>query len=217
MIHFNSVSKIYNNDVFALKGIDISIAKGDFVFVTGSSGAGKSTLLKMIYGGLKPTDGRVVVGGSYVDSLSPYRLAMLRRQIGIVFQDFKLLWDRTVFENVCLPFAVWGKLTEENKEIAEVMMKKFDIWKYKNEYPHKLSGGEQQKVAICRALVTSPWILIADEPTGNLDPDSASEVFNLFYEASKKGSTVIFATHNEHLQSLHKGRTIKLEKGRLSV
>ena len=217
MIRFNSVAKVYDNDVFALKGIDMSVAKGEFLFITGSSGAGKSTLLKMIYGGLKPTDGNIVVGGSDVASLSPHRLAILRRQIGIVFQDFKLLWDRTVFENVCLPFAVWGKLTEDNKEIVEVMMKKFDIWKYRSEYPHKLSGGEQQKAAICRALVTSPWILIADEPTGNLDPDSAAEVFRMFYEAAQRGSTVVFATHNEHLLSLHKGRTVKLDKGRLSL
>lgn len=216
MIHFRSASKIYDNDVFALKGINAHIEKGEFVFVTGSSGAGKSTLLKMIYGGLKPSDGSIVVGGSAIETLDPYKLAILRRQMGIVFQDFKLLWDRTVLENVCLPFAVWGKLTQDNKEIAEVMMKKFDIWKYRNEYPHKLSGGEQQKAAICRALVTSPWILIADEPTGNLDPDSAGEVFRMFYEASKKGSTVIFATHNEHLLSMHKGRVIKLDKGRLA-
>ena len=217
MINFKSVSKIYSKEVFALKGIDVSIAKGEFVFVTGSSGAGKSTLLKLIYGGLKPTDGTVAVGGSIVDDLSPYRLAILRRQMGIVFQDFKLLWDRTVFENVCLPFAMWGKLTEENKEIVEVMMKKFDIWKYESDFPHKLSGGEQQKVAICRAMVTSPWIFIADEPTGNLDPDSAAEVFKMFYEASQRGSTVVFATHNEYLLSLHKGRVIKLDKGRLSL
>jgi cell division transport system ATP-binding protein len=216
MIHFKSVSKIYDNDVFALKGIEAHIQKGEFIFVTGSSGAGKSTLLKLIYGGLKPSDGSVVVGGSVVDELSSYRLAMLRRQMGIVFQDFKLLWDRSVVENVCLPFYVWGKLNSENKELSELMMKKFDIWKYRNEYPHKLSGGEQQKVAICRALVTSPWILIADEPTGNLDPKSAEEVFKMFYEAAQRGSTVIFATHNEHLLSLHKGRVLKLDKGRLA-
>ncbi len=216
MIHFKSVSKIYDNDVFALKGIEAHIQKGEFIFVTGSSGAGKSTLLKMIYGGLKPSDGSVVVGGSIVDELSSYRLAMLRRQMGIVFQDFKLLWDRSVVDNVCLPFYVWGKLNSENKELSELMMKKFDIWKYRNEYPHKLSGGEQQKVAICRALVTSPWILIADEPTGNLDPKSAEEVFKMFYEAAQRGSTVIFATHNEHLLSLHKGRVLKLDKGRLA-
>ena len=106
--------------------------------------------------------------------------------MGIVFQDFKLLWDRSVVENVCLPFYVWGKLNSENKELSELMMQKFDIWKYRNEYPHKLSGGEQQKVAICRALVTSPWILIADEPTGNLDPKSAEEVFKMFYEAAQR-------------------------------
>ncbi len=216
MIHFKSVSKIYDNDVFALKGIEAHIQKGEFIFVTGSSGAGKSTLLKLIYGGLKPSDGSVVVGGSVVDELSSYRLAMLRRQMGIVFQDFKLLWDRSVVENVCLPFYVWGKLNSENKELSELMMQKFDIWKYRNEYPHKLSGGEQQKVAICRALVTSPWILIADEPTGNLDPKSAEEVFKMFYEAAQRGSTVIFATHNEHLLSLHKGRVLKLDKGRLA-
>jgi cell division transport system ATP-binding protein len=215
MIHFDSVSKVYDTEIFALKGIDMRVKKGEFVFITGSSGAGKSTLLKLLYGELRPASGHVMVDGVTVDGLSRTKLAYLRRQMGIVFQDFKLLWDRTVLENICLPFFVCG-LKRDYMKPVERFMKELDIWKYRDLYPHQLSGGEQQKAAICRALVVEPWILIADEPTGNLDPQSASEVFNIFNKASKAGSTVIFATHNEKLTSLHKGRIVNLEKGRLA-
>lgn len=215
MIHFDSVSKVYDTDVFALKGIDLRVKKGEFVFITGTSGAGKSTLLKLLYGEFKPASGHVYVDGVPVDSLSRTKRAYLRRQMGIVFQDFKLLWDRTVLENICLPFFVWG-LRKDYMRSVERFMKELDIWKYRDLYPHQLSGGEQQKAAICRALVVEPWMLIADEPTGNLDPQSATEVFNIFNRASKAGATVIFATHNEKLTSLHSGRIVKLEKGRLA-
>jgi len=214
MIHFDSVSKVYDTEIFALKSIDLRVRKGEFVFITGTSGAGKTTLLKLLYGELKPASGHVLVDGIEVDGLSRRKLAYLRRKMGIVFQDFKLLWDRTVLENICLPFFVWGS-RRHHKAAVERFMKELDIWKYRDLYPHQLSGGEQQKVAICRALVVEPWILVADEPTGNLDPQSASEIFNIFNRASKAGATVIFATHNEKLTSLHSGRIVKLEKGRL--
>jgi cell division transport system ATP-binding protein len=215
MIHFDSVSKVYDTEVFALKGIDLRIKKGEFVFITGTSGAGKSTLLKLLYGELKPASGNVFVQGVAVDTLNRNKLAYLRRQMGIVFQDFKLLWDRTVLENICLPFSVWGVRKDYMKPV-ERFMKELDIWKYRDLYPHQVSGGEQQKIAICRALVVEPWILVADEPTGNLDPKSATDIFNIFNRASKAGATVIFATHNEKLTSLHSGRIVKLEKGRLA-
>ena len=215
MIHFDSVSKVYDTEVFALKGIDLRIKKGEFVFITGTSGAGKSTLLKLLYGEVKPASGNVLVEGVAVDTLNRTKLAYLRRQMGIVFQDFKLLWDRTVLENICLPFSVWGVRKDYMKSV-ERFMKELDIWKYRDLYPHQVSGGEQQKIAICRALVVEPWILVADEPTGNLDPQSAADIFNIFNRASKAGATVIFATHNEKLTSLHSGRIVKLEKGRLA-
>jgi cell division transport system ATP-binding protein len=215
MIHFDSVSKVYDTEVFALKGIDLRIKKGEFVFITGTSGAGKSTLLKLLYGELKPASGNVFVQGVAVDTLNRNKLAYLRRQMGIVFQDFKLLWDRTVLENICLPFSVWGVRKDYMKPV-ERFMKELDIWKYRDLYPHQVSGGGQQKIAICRALVVEPWILVADEPTGNLDPKSATDIFNIFNRASKAGATVIFATHNEKLTSLHSGRIVKLEKGRLA-
>lgn len=216
MITFNSVSKMYDTNVFALKDINLGIKKGEFVFVTGSSGAGKSTLLKLLYGELKPTQGNILIQEKEVHTLSRNRLAYLRRQMGIVFQDFKLLWNRTVLENVCLPLHIWGKNKEAVSKAEKIMME-LDIWKYKDMFPRQLSGGEQQKVVICRALIGEPWILIADEPTGNLDPGSATEVFNIFHRASKMGSTVIFATHNEHLMHMHRGRIVHLDKGKLSA
>ena len=215
MIRFSSVSKMYDTNVFALKNISMNINKGEFVFVTGSSGAGKSTLLKLLYGELKPSSGNVSIHDKDVQFLSRNKLAFLRRQMGIVFQDFKLLWDRTVLENVCLPLHIWGK-NKEAVNKAEKLMMELDIWKYKDMLPRQLSGGEQQQVAICRALVGEPWILIADEPTGNLDPESATGVFNIFNRASKMGSTVVFATHNQHLTQLHKGRIVHLDKGKLA-
>jgi len=215
MIRFNSVSKMYDTNVFALRNITMNINKGEFIFVTGSSGAGKSTLLKLLYGELKPSDGTVFIHDKEVPSLSRNKLAYLRRQMGIVFQDFKLLWDRTVLENVCLPLNIWGK-NKDAESKAERLMMELDIWKYKDLFPRQLSGGEQQQVAICRALIGEPWILIADEPTGNLDPASATGVFNIFNRASKMGSTVVFATHNQHLTQLHKGRILHLDRGRLT-
>ncbi|MFH1223381.1 MAG: ATP-binding cassette domain-containing protein [Pseudomonadota bacterium] len=214
MIRFNSVSKIYDTNVFALRSLTTGINKGEFVFVTGSSGAGKSTLLKLLYGELKPSSGNISIHDKEVHSLSRSKLAYLRRQMGIIFQDFKLLWDRTVFDNVCLPLHIWGG-NKDAAAKAERIMTELNIWRYKDLYPRQVSGGEQQKIAICRALIGEPWILIADEPTGNLDPASATEVFNIFNRIAKKGSTVIFATHNEHLMRLHNGRVMHLDKGKL--
>ncbi|MEI6079935.1 MAG: ATP-binding cassette domain-containing protein [bacterium] len=216
MIQFESVSKVYGSRVFALNSVSLKIVRSDFILVTGSSGAGKSTLLKLIYGDIKPTHGSVLVSGQAVEDLSGRKLAYLRRQLGVVFQDFKLLWDRTVLENVALPVIIWNTKDVDPYYMAEKVMKDFDLWKYKDLYPYQLSGGEQQKVAICRALVGDPWILVADEPTGNLDPLASTEIFDIFKEASKRGRTVVVATHNERSISMHSGRIVRLEKGRLT-
>ncbi|MBN1114723.1 MAG: ATP-binding cassette domain-containing protein [Oligoflexia bacterium] len=215
MIIFDSVTKMYGSRVYALNDINLRIDKGDFVFVTGRSGAGKSTLLKLIYGHNKPSSGSVSVGNVDVGSISSRRLAYLRRQMGIVFQDFKLLWDRNIFDNITLPLSIWGKRLPDIRRASERIMKDFDVWKLKDLMPYQLSGGEQQKVAICRAMVGEPWILIADEPTGNLDPDSTREVFNMFNFAAQAGTTIVFATHNESLIEMHRGRFVKLEKGKV--
>jgi cell division transport system ATP-binding protein len=215
MIHFDSVSKVYGSRVFAINNINLKIARAEFLLVTGSSGAGKSTLLKLIYGDIKPSHGSVYVGNQSVQELSGTKLAYLRRQLGIVFQDFKLLWNRSVLDNVALPVVIWNNKEVDPHYMAEKVMRDFDIWKYKDLYPYQLSGGEQQKVSICRALVGDPWILIADEPTGNLDPLASTEIFDMFKEASNRGRTVIVATHNERSVSMHSGRIVRLEKGKL--
>ena len=215
MIHFDFVSKVYGSRVFALNTVNLKIARSEFLLVTGASGAGKSTLLRLIYGDIKPSHGSVYVGGQAVEDLSGSKLAYLRRQLGIVFQDFKLLWNRSVLENVALPVVIWNSKDIDPLYMAEKIMRDFDIWKYKDLYPYQLSGGEQQKVSICRALVGDPWILIADEPTGNLDPLASTEIFDMFKEASNRGRTVVVATHNERSVSMHSGRIVRLEKGRL--
>ncbi len=215
MIQFDSVSKVYSSRVFALNSVNLKISRSDFILVTGSSGAGKSTLLKLVYGQIKPTHGSVLVSGQSVENLSSRKLSYLRRQLGIVFQDFKLLMDRTVLANVALPVIVWNNKDVDPYYMAEKIMKEFDLWKYKDLYPYQLSGGEQQKVSICRALIGDPWILVADEPTGNLDPLSSTEIFDIFKEASKRGRTVVVATHNERSISMHNGRVVRLEKGKL--
>jgi cell division transport system ATP-binding protein len=136
--------------------------------------------------------------------------------MGIVFQDFRLLWNRSIIENIALPITVWNMKDVDPFSMAENIMKEFDLWKYRDLYPCQLSGGEQQKTAICRALAADPWILIADEPTGNLDPFSSTEIFDIFKEASKKGRTIVVATHNERSVSMHNGRILRLDKGKLT-
>jgi cell division transport system ATP-binding protein len=216
MISFEDVSKIYSTKVFALNNVTMRVEKGEFLLITGSSGAGKSTLLKLIYGELKPSQGKVLVSGQNVQALSKNKIALLRRRMGIVFQDFRLLWNRSIIENIALPITVWNMKDVDPFSMAENIMKEFDLWKYRDLYPCQLSGGEQQKTAICRALAADPWILIADEPTGNLDPFSSTEIFDIFKESSKKGRTIVVATHNERSVSMHNGRILRLDKGKLT-
>ena len=216
MIVFNSVSKVYDTSTVALSDVSMQVPKGEFLLITGSSGAGKSTLLKLMYGELKATKGSVSVDDKDLSSLSKKKLSLLRRRMGIVFQDFILLANRTILDNVSLPVSIWDRKELDPFLMAEKAMKELDLWKYKDLYPHQLSGGEQQKTAICRALVADPWILIADEPTGNLDPYSSSEIFNILRQIWKKGRTIVVATHNERSVGMHNGRILRLEKGKLS-
>lgn len=214
MIEFNSVYKVYDSKVYALTNINLNINKGEFVFVTGKSGAGKSTLLKLIFAAESINKGSLLVSNINVATLSSKKLSSLRRQMGLVFQDFKLLWDRTVFENVAMPLIISGKKDFNNNVINT--LEQFDLLKYKNIYPYQLSGGEQQKVSIARAVINNPWIIIADEPTGNLDAEATDEVFSLFQKISEKGTTIVFATHNERLINKHSGRIIELRRGKIS-
>jgi len=204
MISFLHVSKTYSGGNVALSNVNLKIAKGEFVFLTGASGAGKTTLLKMIYMDEFPDkagNGQVLIdfGNEHFDSkkISLGRVQALRRKIGIVFQDFKLLGDRTVAENVALSLLVSTKFpqAEIKKQVLETLSA-VGILQKKNSMPAELSGGEQQRVAIARAMIHSPYLLIADEPTGNLDPDNANEVFRIFQTINSRGTAVIMATHN---------------------
>ncbi len=216
MIQLHNVCMSYQRDATALSGISAKISKGEFVFLTGVSGAGKSTLLKLLYGALKPTRGQVVIDGVNITKLPPSQLPALRRKIGVVFQDFKLLPSRTVLENVAITLEVlgWGK-KDINKRVYHIL-KQVGLEHKINSTPIRLSGGEQQRVAMARALVNDPKLILADEPTGNLDEESKERVFAILKEANVRGSTVVVATHDRRLiENSHK-RFIVLDKGHVT-
>ena len=215
MIQLHNVFMSYQRDATALNGVTLQIPKGDFVFLTGTSGAGKSTLLRLLYVALKPTRGQVVVDGQNITRLTPAQIPYLRRNIGVVFQDFKLLPNRTVLENVAITLEVlgWGK--KEISKKAYHILKQVGLEHKVNATPLRLSGGEQQRVALARALVNDPKILLADEPTGNLDEENKAQILNFFKEANIRGTTVVVATHDRRLiESSHK-RVVLLDKGHI--
>jgi cell division transport system ATP-binding protein len=215
MIQLHNVYMSYQGDGAALSSVTLKISKGEFVFLTGVSGAGKSTLLRLLYGALQPTRGQVVIDGVNISKLPSSQLPFLRRKVGVVFQDFKLLPTRTVLENVALTLEVlgWGK-KDINKRVYHVL-KQMGLEHKINSTPLRLSGGEQQRIALARALVNEPKIILADEPTGNLDEESREQVLSVLKEANIRGSTVVVATHDRRLiESSHK-RLIVLDKGRI--
>jgi cell division transport system ATP-binding protein len=215
MIQLHNVYMSYQRDVTALNGITLTIPRGDFVFLTGISGAGKSTLLRILYAALRPTRGQVIVDGQNITRLASSQIPYLRRTIGIVFQDFKLLPNRTVQENVAITLEVlgWGK-KDIGKKVYHIL-KQVGLEHKINSIPLRLSGGEQQRVALARALVNDPKILLADEPTGNLDDENKEQIFNIFREANIRGTTVVVATHDRRLiENSHK-KVIVLEKGQI--
>jgi len=213
MIELHNVMVQYQKDSPALDGISLIIPKGDFVFLTGSSGAGKSTLLKLIYGAVQPTRGHLLVDGKNLTRMPRKQLPLLRRNIGVVFQDFKLLNNRSVFDNVALTLEVLGW---ESKDIGKKvfhMLKRLGIEHKKDAAPLRLSGGEQQRVALARALVNDPKILLADEPTGNLDESNKTQILQIFKEANIRGTTVLIASHDRRVFSAGHSRVVHLEKG----
>ncbi len=215
MIQMKDVWKTYPNGVMAINGIDVSIAKGEFVYVVGPSGAGKSTFIKMMYREEKPTRGDVVVNGFNLGQIKEKNIPLLRRSLGVVFQDFKLLPTLTVFENVSFALEV---IEEAPATIKRNVMKVLDIVRLKNKarfLPHELSGGEQQRVAIARAIVNTPSVLIADEPTGNLDPDTSWGIMQILEEINNRGTTVVMATHNKEIVNKIRKRVIAIEGGRI--
>lgn len=215
MIKLRHVSKIYPNGARALFNVNIEIEKGEFVFLVGPSGAGKSTLIKLLYREEIATRGQVIIDQINLMRLKPRQIPLLRRKMGIIFQDFKLLPKKTVFENVAFAQQVLGK---GKKEITENTLKTLELVglaRKKDCYPLELSGGEQQRVCIARALVNKPSLLIADEPTGNLDVDTAQEIMEIIDKINRLGTTVVMATHALHIVEHMKKRIIRVEEGKI--
>ena len=216
MIEFYHVSKQYVKDQFALEVVSLTIQKGEFIFLTGASGAGKSTLLKLIFKEELPSKGQILVDSTNINLIPPRELYRLRREIGIVFQDFKLLGNRTVFENVSIPLMVRGERKASIEKMVNKSLAQVGLSHRKNYLPTHISGGEQQRVAIARAIVGNPKIIIADEPTGNLDTELSIEIFKIFEKINANGITTIIATHDLHLMNLFPKRILKLDKGKMA-
>lgn len=214
MIHFDCTSKKFGSN-FALEDVSLEIKQGEFVFIVGPSGAGKSTLLRVLTKEALPTSGKVMLGNIDITKIKNKDIPALRRKVGVVFQDFKLLDDRTVFENVALTLEVLGKKDEEINKMVEHILKLVEIWDKRNLFPRQLSGGEAQRTAIARAVVGKPDVLLADEPTGDLDPKTAWSVLQLLNEINSWGTTVLMATHNQEIVNTLKKRVIVLNKGKV--
>ncbi|RJQ39723.1 MAG: cell division ATP-binding protein FtsE [Nitrospiraceae bacterium] len=214
MIHFSNVTKFYEKQA-ALKNITFSIEKGEMVFMTGPSGAGKSTLLKIIYLSEKPDEGSVTIAEWDLSKLKESSIPFLRRNIGVVFQDFRLLDNRNVFDNVAIALRIRGMLDSEIQEWVMEILKMVNLRHKADSFPQALSGGEQQRVVIARAIVGEPTILLADEPTGNLDPDTAAGITRLFKEINARGTTVVIATHNRELYRNTGRRVLRIDGGNM--
>jgi cell division transport system ATP-binding protein len=213
VVEFRSVRKIYPNGTIALNNINVSIGKGEFAFIVGQSGSGKSTMLKLILKEEDPTDGEVFVNGYNVSALKRKEIPYLRRSLGAVFQDFRLLPNKTVYENVAFAMQVTEALPREIRRQVPMSLALVGLSKKAEVYPGQLSGGEQQRVALARALVNNPALLIADEPTGNLDPETSWEIMKLLSEVNCRGTTVIVATHEKGIVDSMKKRVIAIDKG----
>lgn len=213
IIALDAVSKQYQTGVDALKDVSIRIEQGEFVFVVGKSGSGKSTFIKLLLKELDPTSGKLYIAGRLVNKLKRKQVPLYRRNIGVVFQDFRLLKDRTVFENVAFAQKIIGRNKREIIRNVSTMLTIVGLTEKVDAYPHELSGGEQQRVAIARALVNQPTILLADEPTGNLDPQNAWEIMMLLQEVNKMGTTVVVVTHNNDIVDIMQKRVVTLEEG----
>lgn len=215
MIKLDKVSKKFGTGVFGLSDVSFSIERGEFVFLVGSTGAGKTTIFRLLIRDILPTEGSVIVNDWNIESLPKNKISNLRKKIGFVFQDLKLLVDRTVFENVVLPLEVAGVKTEDALKTVEDILAQVGLTEHKDKFPIQLSGGELQRAAIARALILSPEILLADEPTGNLDAATSWEIVKILSDINKKGTTVVMATHNRDIVKSLGKRTIHIEKGKI--
>ena len=216
MIETHGLGKVYGRGLYALRDLTLTIDKGEFVFLTGPSGAGKSTLLRLLLLQERPTEGDVIVGGRNLARLTQTEVQAYRRTVGFVFQDFKLITTKTVFENVSFVLRVLGMPVEQQRRRTYQVLKWVGLQHRSNALPEELSGGEQQRVAIARALVNEPHLVLADEPTGNLDPDLSLEIMNLFREINAGGTTVVVATHDRELIKWVGRRVVQLEQGRIA-
>jgi len=217
IIRFKDVFKKYSPDNVIFSGIDLEIEKGEFVFLTGPSGVGKSTMLRILFCAERPTSGEIWVDGVVLSSLSNAQVPYLRRKIGVIFQDFKLLSNRTIFDNVALSLEVIGLGKKQAEQRVMQVLEGVGLAGKTSHYPLQLSGGEQQRVAIARAVVNRPSIILADEPTGNLDLQRTEEVMMLMEELNARGATIIFATHDERLFENTHRRVLRLLNGKIRI
>ncbi len=215
MIKFEKVNKKFGNGIVALEDIDLQIDDQEFIFITGPSGAGKTTLLKLLIRELLPSSGAIFLNDLNLTRLPGYKVPHLRRQLGVVFQDFKLLRERTVFENVALALEILGEKEKVIREKVGKVLESVGLSKQADLFPLQLSGGELQRTVLARAMITEPKVLLADEPTGNLDPSTSWEIVNLLQEINKAGATVIMATHNMDIVDSLGKRVIKMAKGKI--
>lgn len=215
MIELKGVTKIYDHNVVALDNVDIKIDKGEFVFFAGPSGSGKSTFLKLLLKEEVPSEGEVFVNGENLNEMKESKVPYLRRKIGCVFQDFRLLYDKTVYENIVLALRVIDASKEEIKAVVPAVLAQVGLTGKEDHYPNELSGGEQQRVGLARALVTKPVLVIADEPTGNLDDETANGIMKILFEVNSKGTTVIMVTHDRRIIERSGKRAIFLENGKV--
>jgi len=214
MIHFENVTKEYELQT-ALREVTCSIEKGEMVFLTGPSGSGKTTMLKLVYLAELPDQGNITIAGWETGSLKESSIPFVRRNIGVVFQDFRLLDNRNIFENIAMALRIRGIGEREIKMRVYEALKTVNLRHKADSYPRRLSGGEQQRIVIARAIVAEPTVLLADEPTGNLDPDTAEDVMNTFKDIHAKGTTILIATHNRELYMNSGKRVLRLEAGSL--
>jgi cell division transport system ATP-binding protein len=216
LIRMEDVWKAYPNGVMAVNGISVHVEKGEFVYIVGPSGSGKSTFIKMMYHEIKPTRGKIIIDGLDLSTMKNRQIPLLRRKVGVVFQDFKLLPKLTVYENVAFALEV---IEEHPKQIRKKVMEVLDLVKLKHKaraMPHELSGGEQQRISIARSIVNSPSLVVADEPTGNLDPDNAWSIMEVFEQINARGTTIVMATHNKEIVNEKTQRVIAIEGGMIA-
>lgn len=215
MIRFRNVTKFYPPDTYAVKGTNLHIKDGEFVSIIGQSGSGKTTLIRLLIGEERVTNGNIIVGGWDISNIKKNEVPILRRQIGVIFQDYKLLPNKTIFENIGFALEVCGSSNRKIKKMVPQILKIVNLLGKSDKYPHQLSGGEQQRVGIARALIHRPKILVADEPTGNLDLANSRDIIDLLKKINQLGTTVLLVTHDKDVVNLLKKRVVVLDRGEI--